>query len=362
MPGGETRITGVGRELEGGQDVHMKLREVRIEDAVGLPLAYDLTEIVPGERKGAVLRRGRRISAEDIPTLQRIGKSVVYVLELEKGEVHEDDAALRLATALSGPGVAVEMPGEAWADIRATLKGLLKVDAWRLRAINAIGDLLVATRHTNSNVAPGDLVAKAKVRGLIVEEARLTRAASIVGENPVIEVIPFRPVRAGVVVTGREVYEGRVQDAFTPLLATRLTEYDGTIADSVVVPDEVDEIASAILGMVARKVDMILVTGGMSPDDCTPRAIELSGARVVFYGAPVSPGAMTLLAYHGATPVLGVPAGILARPRAFLDLLLPRLLVGERLSPTDTAEYGHGGLCLGCKTCSFPLCPFGRGA
>jgi len=340
----------------------MKLREVRIEDAVGLPLAYDLTEIVPGRRKGAVLRRGHRVSEEDIPTLRRIGKSVTYVLELEDGEVHEDAAALRLASMLSGIGVAVEMPGEAWADMRATMKGLLKVDAWRLRAINTIGDLLVATRHTNSNVAPGDLVAKAKVRGLIVEEARLARAAGLVGEDPVIEVIPFRPVRAGVAVTGREVYEGRVQDAFTPLLTSRLAEYDSTVADSVIVPDKADEIARAILHMVERKVDMVLVTGGMSPDDCTPRAIELSGARVVFYGAPVSPGAMTLLAYHGATPVLGVPAGILARPRAFFDLLLARLLAGERLSSTDIAEYGHGGLCLGCKTCSFPLCPFGRGA
>ena len=340
----------------------MKLREVRIEDAVGLPLAYDLTEIVPGQRKGAVLRRGHRISAEDIPTLQRIGKSVVYVLELEKGEVHEDDAALRLASMLSGSGVKVEMPGEAWADVRATVRGLLKVDVRRLLAINTIGDFLVATRHTNSKVAPGDLVAKAKVRGLVVEEGRLARAADFVRGDPVIKVTPFRRVRAGVVVTGREVYEGRVQDAFTPLLTSRLAEYESTVAASEIVPDDADEIARAILGMLARDVDMVLVTGGMSPDDCTPRAIELSGARVVFYGAPVSPGAMTLLAYHGTTPVIGVPAGILARPRALFDLILPRLLAGEIPSPADIAEYGHGGLCLGCKTCSFPLCPFGRGA
>ena len=340
----------------------MKLREVRIEDAVGLPLAYDLTEIVPGQRKGAVLRRGHRISAEDIPTLQRIGKSVVYVLELEKGEVHEDDAALRLASMLSGSGVKVEMPGEAWADVRATVRGLLKVDVWRLLAINTIGDFLVATRHTNSKVAPGDLVAKAKVRGLVVEEGRLARAADFVRGDPVIKVTPFQRVRAGVVVTGREVYEGRVQDAFTPLLTSRLAEYESTVAASEIVPDDADEIARAILGMLARDVDMVLVTGGMSPDDCTPRAIELSGARVVFYGAPVSPGAMTLLAYHGTTPVIGVPAGILARPRALFDLILPRLLAGEIPSPADIAEYGHGGLCLGCKTCSFPLCPFGRGA
>lgn len=283
-------------------------------------------------------------------------------MELEKGEVHEDDAALHLASMLSGPGVKVEVPGEAWADVRATLKGLLKVDVRRLLTINTFGDLLVATRHTNSNVVPGDIVAKAKVRGLAVEQERLSHAAEVAGGDPVIRVVPFRPARAGVVVTGREIYEGRVRDAFIPLLTSRLAQYDSTVVEFETVPDEIGEIARAILAMIERKVDMVLVTGGMSPDDCTPRAIESSGARIVFYGAPVSPGAMTLLAYHGAIPVLGVPAGILARPRAFFDLILARLLAGETLGPADVAEYGHGGLCLGCATCSFPVCPFGRGA
>ncbi|MCR4403145.1 MAG: molybdopterin-binding protein [Firmicutes bacterium] len=340
----------------------MKSREVRIEDAVGLTLAYDITEIVPGQRKGAVLRRGHRVLPEDIPTLRRVGKCAVYVLELEKDEVHEDDAARCLASTISGDGTTVEMPGEAWADVRATLKGLLKVDARRLIAVNAIGELLIATRHTNSIVSPGDLVAKVKVRGLVVERERLARAAGVVANDPIIRVVPFRTVSAGVVVTGREVYEGRVKDAFTPLVRDRLAEYGSTVAESVVVPDDADGIARAVLAMIGREVDMVLVTGGMSPDDCTSRAIELAGARVAFYGAPVSPGAMTLLAYHGTTPVVGVPAGILARPRAFFDLLLARLLAGETLSPADVAEYGHGGLCLGCKTCSFPRCPFGRGA
>ncbi|MEW6227021.1 MAG: molybdopterin-binding protein [Bacillota bacterium] len=339
----------------------MKTREVRIEDAVGLRLAYDLTEIVPGERKGAVLRRGQLLTPEDIPTLRRIGKSSIYVLDIEPGEVHEDDAAKRLATLLAGPGIVIDMPGEAWADMRASHKGLLKVDARRLHTINSIGDLLVATRHTNSFVHPGDLVAKAKVRGLVVHEDRLSRAAAVAAADPIIHVVPFRPVEAGIVVTGREICEKRVEDAFVPLLARRLAEYGSTIVESAVVPDEAEQIACAISDMMARNVDIIIVTGGMSPDDCTPRGIELSGARVVFYGAPVSPGAMTLLAYNDAVPVIGVPAGILARPRGFFDLILGRILAGERLESPAVAEYGHGGLCLGCKVCTFPACPFGKG-
>lgn len=340
----------------------MRLHEVKIEDAIGLRLAYDLTEIVPGERKGAVLRRGHLLTPGDIPTLRRIGKSSVHVLDIEQGEVHEDDAARQLATILAGPGIVIDMPGEAWADMRANCKGLLKVDACRLRAINSIGDLLVATRHTNSPVRPGDLVAKAKVRGLVVEEERLSRAASVAATGgPAIRVVPFRPAKAGVVVTGREVYENRVRDAFVPLVARRLAEYDSEIARSVVVPDQVEPIACAISSMIAENVDIVIVTGGMSPDDCTPRGVELSGAQVVFYGVPVSPGAMTLLAYKSDVPVIGTPAGILARPRGFFDLLLARLLAGDRLEPSDVAGYGHGGLCLGCKVCTFPACPFGKG-
>lgn len=359
----------------------MKAEEVHITDAVGLPLAYDLTEIIPGKRKGAVLRRGHIIREEDLPVLARIGKSLVLVLEMEPGEVHEDEAAVRLAGMLAGPGVEVTQPGEAWADIRATRGGLLKVDAARLLEINQVGELLVATRHNNDVVRAGELVAKAKVVGLTVEEWRLQKAAAIASaasaasaaataaasaSGPVIQVTPFRTLRAAIVVTGREVHEGRVEDAFGPLLTAKLAEYGSLAPEVLTVPDEAPAIATAVRQVIDRGADLVLVTGGMSPDDSTPEGIRRAGAQVQFYGMPVSPGAMTLMAYAGREqggeiPIMGVPAGLLARGRGFFDVLLPRLLAGERLEAGEVARYGYGGLCWGCQNCTFPMCPFGRG-
>ena len=339
----------------------MKAQEVRIKDAVGLPLAYDLTEIVPGQRKGAVLRRGHLIQEEDLSVLARIGKSWVLVLELEPGEVHEDEAAVRLAGLIAGPGVGVSQPGEAWADVRASGAGLLKVDTARLQQINAVGELLVATRHNSDAVRAGELVAKAKVVGLTVAERRLTEAAKIAAPGPIVQVRPYRSLRAAIIVTGREVYEGRVKDAFGPLLTSRLEEYGSSAAEVRIIPDEAPIIAGTVREALSHGMELVLVTGGMSPDDSTPEGIRQSGAKVEFYGMPVSPGAMTLVAYAGVTPVMGVPAGLLTRGRGIFDVVLPRLLAGERLEAGEVARYGHGGLCWACPTCTYPMCPFGKG-
>ncbi|MHB8928351.1 MAG: molybdopterin-binding protein [Bacillota bacterium] len=322
----------------------MKARTIDVADAAGLTLAYDLTEVVPGGRKGAVLRRGHVIREGDIETLRRIGKSVVKVFELEPGEVHEDNAALRLARLAAGPGLAVEMPGEAWADARAVHDGLLKVDVGRLSQVNAISEVLLATRFDNTPLKSGELAARAKVLGLVIPEERLAAAERIAGGRPLLQVLPFRRLMAGIVVTGREVYEGRVKDAFGPLLRERLAAYGNEVERVDIVPDEVAGVAAAVRAMLAEKLELILVTGGMSPDDSTPDGIRQAGAEVAFYGAPVSPGAMSLVAYVGEATVVGVPAGLLTGKRGLFDLILPRILAGERLGPATAAAYGHGGL------------------
>ena len=338
----------------------MQWQEVPIEQAVGMTLAYDVTEIVPGERKGAVLRRGHTITEADIEVLRRIGKSYLRVLVLASDELHEDEAAAQLAELLAGPGLEVVMPGEAWADLRAAQPGLLKVDAVRLFKINLLEDLLVATFPSDSPVEAGQVVARAKVRDLAVRKEALQAARTIAAGGAVLEIVPFRKVKAGAVITGREVYEGRVKDAFAPLLRRRLSQYGSELVSVRVVPDTAEEIASAIGLMLSENLEMILVTGGMSPDDSTFEGIKRSGAQVVFHGVPVSPGAMSALAYLGEVPVVGIPGGLLAWPRGFFDLLLPRLLAGEKPSKEDVAYYGYGGLCWGCKVCVFPACAFGR--
>jgi hypothetical protein len=339
----------------------MKWREVAVQDAVGLPLDYDLTGIAPGIGKGAILRRGHVLRQEDLAVLARIGKDTVRILELEPGEVHEDAAALALARMLAGRGIEVELAGEAWADLRARHDGLLRVDRDQLLQINSLGELLVATRHDRSPVRAGDTVARAKVLGLVVEESRLAAAASVTAARPTLTVVAYRPMRAGVVVTGSEVHRGLVKDAFSPLLQRRLADYGSQVVCSRVVPGDIDGLAEAIRDFLGRDIHLLLVTGGMSPDDCTAEAIRRSGVEVLVHGVPVSPGAMTLLGYAGPILVMGVPACAIARPRGLFDLLLPRVLTGEVLSASALAAYGHGGLCWGCEVCAYPACAFGKG-
>jgi len=339
----------------------LKVLEIPVEKSVGMALAYDLTEIVPPRHKRAVFRRGHVIKVDDLEILRRIGKSQLKVLDLAPDEVHEDDAALDLARTLAGEGLSVSLPGEAWADVVTARDGLLKIDAARIHRINLLDDILVATIHGGSPVLSGRVVARAKIRGLAVAQAVMDEAHEIAsGMSPVIEVLPYRTVRAGAVITGREIYEGRIKDGFGPLLSRRLGDYGSALAHIDIVPDEVAPISTAIYNAVAMNLDMVLVTGGGSPDDCTYESISTIADEVVSYGAPVSPGAMTILAYIGEIPIVGVPAGLLARPRGFLDLLLPRLLAGDRPTKADIAAYGYGGLCMGCSVCTFPVCPFGR--
>jgi hypothetical protein len=340
----------------------VKVREIPVGDSVvGLTLAYDLTGITPGKQKGAVLRRGHVISDSDIAILRDIGKSYVKILELAPDDVHEDDAADSLARMLAGDGICVNLPGEAWANLVATRNGLLKVDVDRLRRLNLLDDLIIATRHTNFPVKAGDIVAKAKVRGLVVRQAVLDEAQLIAAGSPkTMEILPYRTARVGAVITGREIYEGRKKDAFGPLLRQRLEDYGSELVHTEIVPDEITEVSRAITSALALNLDMIFVTAGGSPDDCTSESIALGAEEVVFHGVPLAPGAMTVLAYAKGVPILGVPGGLLARPRGFFDLVLPRLLAGERPGKEEIAEYGHGGLCLGCETCRFPACSFGK--
>lgn len=339
----------------------MEVHEVPVgESLVGLTLAYDLTGITPGKEKGAVLRRGHVIDEADLELLREIGKSHIKTLKLAPDEVHEEDAAQALALAIAGNGIEVRLPGEAWADLVASQTGVLKVDADLVRRLNLLDDLIVATRHNNSPVTAGDTVAKAKVRGLVIQRTLLDEVNGLVDGLKPLHVLACRPYKGAAVITGREIYEGRKKDAFEPLLRQRLEEYGGALVRAEVVPDDSSEISRAITSALDSNVDIVFVTGGGSPDDSTSESVAGIADEVAFHGVPVSPGAMTILAYAQGVPILGVPGGLLARPRGFIDLVLPRLLAGEHLSGEDAAEYGHGGLCLRCPTCAYPACPFGK--
>lgn len=341
----------------------MRKEVVAVEAAVGHILCHDVTRIVPGEFKGPQFRKGHVIRDADVEPLRQAGKDHIFILELDQDDVHEDEAGLRLGRPAAGPGVRLAGPVESRVNLLAARPGLLKVDVARLEAVNSLPGVVLATLPSNTVVQEGEVVGGTKVIPLVIEERILAAAEAILSQGPVVQVRPFLPKRAGVIVTGGEIHRNQTRDAFAPLLREKLAAFGSDLAWLDFAPDEATAIAQLITGQAEAGAELILVTGGMSvdPDDVTPAGIALAGVEVVQYGAPVLPGAMFLLGYRADLPVLGVPACSMFFRVTILDLILPRLLAGERLSRRDILSLAHGGLCRSCQPCRFPACSFGSG-
>jgi molybdenum cofactor synthesis domain-containing protein len=339
------------------------MRVVPVYQAEGMVLCHDVTEIVPGKRKGRAFKKGHIISKEDIPKLLNIGKENIYVWEVNNQTIHENDAAARFAKAVAGPGLLLEEAAEGKVEIKAGTFGLLKVNTEALEKINDIDQVAAATLHTNQIVDRGRKVTGCKIIPLVIADEKLKQIEAIGREYyPVIEVKPLQARKVGVVTTGSEVYHGRIQDCFGPVLKDKFAQLGSSVLRQILVPDDIAMIAKSIQTLVAEGADMIVTTGGMSvdPDDVTPSGIKAAGGQLVVYGAPTLPGAMFMLAYMGSVPVLGLPGCVMYHKSTIFDLVTPRLLAGEVLSRQDINKLGHGGLCLVCEDCRYPECGFGK--
>ena len=339
----------------------MKL--IRTQEAVGHVLCHDMTQIIKDQYKDSRFRKGHVVTQADIPVLLSMGKEHLYVWEMAPGMVHENDAAERLCALCRNEGMDRSAVKEGKIELTAAADGLLLVDSARLNAVNALEDILIATRHGGTAVRRGDKLAGTRVIPLVIEEEKLRRAEDAAGDRPLLELRPWKLKTAAVVATGSEVAKGLIQDAFTPVVERKLAAFGIETIERRTPGDGVEAVKDAILEVKAARPDLILCTGGMSvdPDDSTPAAIRRSGARVVSYGAPVLPGAMVLLGYFDdGVPVLGLPGCVMYARRTVFDLLLPSLAAGAAVTREEIAALGEGGLCLGCGTCTFPSCGFGK--
>ena len=341
----------------------MKL--IRTQDAVGQVLCHDMTQIIPGKFKGPRFRKGHIVTEEDIPVLLSMGKENLYVWEKKEGILHENEAAERLAALCRNEHMTGSEVREGKIELTADIRGLFRVDREKLNAVNEIDELMIATRHGNTVVNTGDKLCGTRCIPLVIDEKKLILAEQAAGGGPILELLPFRLKRAGIITTGSEVYSGRIEDKFTPVLVRKLGEFGIEMTEHIVTDDGLDHVCDAIGQMRGKDLDLILCTGGMSvdPDDNTPGAIKKSGARIVTYGAPVLPGAMFLLGYYAdGMPVMGLPGCVMYAKATIFDLVLPRIAAGVELTRKDFTVLGEGGLCLGCESCHYPVCPFGKGA
>jgi len=341
------------------------IKTIKLKDAVGMKLAHDITEIRPGEFKGPAFNKGHTVCNEDLCRLQKLGKNHLYIIDLEDDEIHEDEAAAIIAGALAGKGVVWKNePREGKIGLKAEQDGLLTIDTASLAAFNMIEEVMCATLHTHTLVKAGELVAATRAIPLIMKRAPIKRAAAIARQNGgVVSIRPLRKGRAGLIVTGNEVYHGLIEDRFAPILTRKLTNFDCEVDHISFAPDDTEIICKAICAHIERGCDLILLSGGMSvdPDDVTRKGIRLAGADEIHYGAAALPGAMFLVAYIGKVPLIGVPACGLHHRTTVLDLVLPRILAGEKIGKKELAFLGHGGLCQDCPECTYPHCGFGKG-
>ena len=339
----------------------MKL--IRTEDAVGHVLCHDMTQIIKDQYKDARFRKGHIVTEADIPVLLSMGKEHLYVWEMTPGMVHENDASERLLALCGQENMTRSEVKEGKIELKAACNGLFQVDSRRLIAVNSIEDIMIATRKGNTAVKKGDKLAGMRVIPLIIEEERLRAAEAAAGTAPLLKLLPYVKKTAAIVATGSEVKNGLIQDTFTPVGRDKLAAYGIETVSVLYSGDGVDNVANAIAEARQTGADLILCTGGMSvdPDDNTPGGIRQSGARIVTYGAPVLPGAMFLLGYfEDDTPIMGLPGCVMYAGATIFDLALPRIAAGVEMPRTDFAVMGEGGLCLGCRPCHWPDCPFGR--
>jgi molybdopterin biosynthesis enzyme len=337
------------------------LKTIPVAESVGMVLFHDVTRIEPGVSKGPAFRKGHIIRKEDIPILMKMGKENLYVCDPQQGVLHENEAALRIAKAVAGRNLELSEAKEGRINFAASCRGVLRVDVAALTSINSLGEISLATLHTMQEVSKGQSVAGTRIVPLMIEEEKIVSLEGMI-RSPVLEVLPFRSLRVGMVTTGSEVYHKRIEDSFGPVIRCKFEALGCEVTGQTFTDDSIAMTRQAVLDHVAAGAEMVVCTGGMSvdPDDRTPAAIRSTGADVVSYGAPAFPGAMFLLAYLHGIPVLGLPGCVMYHKTTIFDLIVPRILAGIRVSAEDIAALGHGGFCSGCTDCRYPSCAFGK--
>lgn len=337
------------------------MKKIKVQDAVGMQLCHDITEM-NDSFKGAVFKRGHIVRQQDIVHMLRIGKQHVFVWEEQAGEVHEDDCARRMATMAPVAGAHYTDPSEGKVLLIADQSGMLRVNRKLLNRINSIGDITICTLPDHYPVEAGDRLASMRIVPLVTREEQIQEAEQLCVSEKFLDLRPYQKKKVGVIITGSEIYHGRIPDRFGPVVQEKIKQYPSELVGIRICDDKLEEITDAAREHLENGADFLIFTGGMSvdPDDLTPTAIRELGAEIIRYGVPSQPGNMTLVAYLGDIPILGVPGAAIKLPTTVFDVLLPQIFSGDKITGEDLIRLGDGGLCQLCNACHWPNCTFGR--
>lgn len=325
----------------------MKFGPVPLSEAKGKILGHNIAA-TNGQR---LLRKGKPLTGEDLEKLRIVGRSSVYVAEIESNDVEENRAARRVAEAICGAGLHITGVASGRANLLADKMGVLRVDVDRLAQINDCKGITLATLTTHSPIHPRQIVATVKIIPYAVPEATVSLVEAISsGTNSTLRVEALPSHSVGMILSGSTSIHEKLISDFSPL-RDRIEKLGSSVTrtDFVALEDESDEaaLASMLKQHLASGIKMILLAGEtaiMDEHDILPRAIERAGGHVELVGAPVDPGNLLMLAYIGDVPVVGAPGCARSRKTNIVDWILPRLLVGDRLTRKDIIALGHGGL------------------
>ncbi len=324
-----------------------RIEKIKIEQAIGKPLAHDVT-LVDMEKgfKGPLFKRGYIIQKGDVEKFKRLGKEHVYTIDLSPDEIHEDDAAVELAESLMGEGTYRDkQPSEGKINIYSSFKGLTKVDREKLLQFNLLKIPSCPTLPSNKIVEKGQKIASVRILGLFTSRKIIERAKEI-ARGGIVSVKPFLEKNTGIITTGNEVFYGRIKDTFTPLLKRKIKSIcNCNVIHTAKAPDKKEVIEMEIEKFIKLGCEVILITGGTSvdPDDVTYLAIK-DKVKTFFRGLPVQPGNYLSIGYVEKVVILGIPAGAIYSSRSSLDLILPRIATGEKPTEEEIYNLGYGGL------------------
>lgn len=337
------------------------MKKINVEDSVGMTLCHDVTAMYDGF-KGAAFKRGHVIQKEDIQKLLDYGKKHIFVWEENVNEIHEEDAAKRLAKMTEITSGHYTDVSEGKILLISDVDGLFIVNEELLHEINSIGDITIATIANHYRVSPGKRLVSMRIVPLVTKEEQIIKAENLAKNNKLYDIIPFVKKKVGIIITGSEVYSGRIEDKFAPVCKQKLNHFDAEIIDIKICDDNIDMISASANELIQKGADLLIFTGGMSvdPDDVTPTAIRNIGAEIISHGVPSQPGNMTLVAYKNNIAMIGVPGAAISLPITTFDVLLPQLFTNLKITKKDLINLSVGGLCQLCDKCHFPNCTFGK--
>lgn len=331
------------------EEVTLSLNKTRVEESIGSHLLHDIAKVSKTE-KGTAFYKGDVIQEEDVEKLKMIGKNYVYLEEnnsFVKEYKHENEVASSFSLVMKGQGVVAEnAPQEGKINFTAQYDGILVLDEDKLYKFNNSSGLICATLKNYTLVKKGQLIGGTRAIPLYISNEDYLKAMNILGQESLLKVMPLREAKVGILITGTEVYENKIEDTYTEIIKSKIEAYGCQIVAREVAPDNAEEISNKIQKLIQSGADLIVATAGLSvdPDDVTLEGIIKAGAKDVLYGVPVLPGCMTVLGKIGHIQIIGIPGGGIYNKHFSFDLILPRLLANIEIKREDLSKLGNGGL------------------